>query len=235
MVEKKMEHPQKSMIMNVVNTGRKKIILLILCLTSIFTFTACTNNRVEKRTESKNKNVSQVKQNENYEEPRVIIPENDLVYINDKAGYRIVFPDNWKGNYIITEYSPNEVCIGFYGKSRTGQIGIRRHVNRQGLDIGWVLLKDLDEGVYVNTSEYLIVMKNFKGKDGKEFSVIPALGGPKVGILDLIANGDEVLTKAADYEIDENELKLAEQDFPIALEMKKDWQEHRINFEALKE
>ena len=53
---------------------------------------------------------------------RVLIPEQELIYKNEAEGYQITFPESWRGFYMVTEQRYGDVCIGFYGKSKTGQM-----------------------------------------------------------------------------------------------------------------
>ncbi len=94
---------------------------------------------------------------------RVLIPENDLIYVNEKSGYQIIFPENWKENFVITEYENGEVCIGFYGKSKTGRMAYKQSLGRDGLDLGWIVTKKTKDGSKligklgeVNGTEYFL-------------------------------------------------------------------------------
>lgn len=70
---------------------------------------------------------------------RVLIPEQDIVYRNEIAGYQITFPEHWRGYYVVTEYREGTAIIGFYGNSYTGQNGDRHHTKRDGLDMFWIV------------------------------------------------------------------------------------------------
>ena len=95
--------------------------------------------------------------------PRVLIPGEALTYRNEEAGYQITFPESWQGHYVVTEYGPENVVIGFFGKSKTGQFDKKATgYGRNGIDMFRIETKasDLDVAYYqkkigeVNGTEY---------------------------------------------------------------------------------
>lgn len=221
----------KIMIMREVINNMKNLVLLIILAIIL---TSCKQSSVNNNT-SKNANqivVDTQSETENksepYEPPRVIIPEKELVYKNYKAGYQIIFPENWKGNYVITEYSPGEVCIGFYGESKTGRMAFRHNLGRDGLDLGWIVSekpKNPDEGC--------LVLGKIGEVNGVEYFITTPRGGTYIPMLSAIADPDSAEREIARYEIDETELILAEHDSEIAIPMRDDLYDLNIEFEPI--
>jgi len=134
----------------------------------------------------------------------VMIPKQELVYRNETLGYQITFSENWRGHYLVTEYSSGNVCIGFYGKSKTGRMGEKDITGRDGLDMFYIETKQSnpDVSVYqykigeVNGIEYFYR----RGYSSILFDILEPDGWRKDYV-------DREL-----YEIDEEELRLVEQD-----------------------
>lgn len=221
----------KIMIMREVINNMKNLVLLIILAIIL---TSCKQSSVNNNT-SKNANqivVDTQSETENksepYEPPRVIIPEKELVYKNYEAGYQITFPQNWQGNYVITEYSPGEVCIGFYGESKTGRIAFKHNLERDGLDLGWIVSekpKNPDEGC--------LVLGKIGEVNGVEYFITTPRGGTYIPMLSAIADPDSAEREIARYEIDETELILAEHDSEIAIPMRDDLYDLNIEFEPI--
>ena len=219
----------KIMIVREVINNMKSLVLLII-LTMFLT--SCKHSSV---IDSKNDNqilkyaqTESEKELKSYESPRVIIPEAELVYKNYEAGYQITFPQNWQGNYVITEYSPGEVCIGFYGKSKTGRIAFKHNLERDGLDLGWIVSekpKNPDEGC--------LVLGKIGEVNGVEYFITTPRGGTYIPMLSAIADPDSAEREIAKYEIDETELILAEHDSEIAIPMRDDLYALNIKFEPI--
>jgi len=139
---------------------------------------------------------------------RVLIPDQELVYRNEAAGYQIAFPETWRGYYVITEYGSEEVCIGFYGKSKTGQIAFKHITGHDGLDLFWINNEScpdcpINEIGEVNGVEYFFIEH----------------GGSFIGCLVSISIPDSTERQLARYEVDEIELELSAQDWEKAKSM----------------
>jgi hypothetical protein len=138
---------------------------------------------------------------------RVLIPEHDLVYRNEIAGYQITFPEHWRGYYIVTEYSSGDVCVGFYGKSKTGQISSKHDNGRDGIDMFWIVteLPPEVEGI-----------KDIIGKiNGVEY-LYGRWGGISSPILTDVLDPNhwmrEYIERELGYKFDETELELVAED-----------------------
>ena len=158
-------------------------------------------------------------------EKKVLIPEEDLVYINDSAGYQIAFPESWRGYYVITEYSPDEVSIGFYGKSKTGKIAYE-HYGMDGLEIGCIV------------SEIPVEGRNLIDKigeiNGVDYFLTSATGGTYLPTLEeVISSDNNSIKEFINYEIDETELMLVAQDLEKAIPMRDDLYDMRITFSPI--
>lgn len=168
----------------------------------------------------------QVVKKENHNEtPQVMIPENELIYKNEKAGYQIAFPENWRGYYVITEYSPGEVCIGFYGESKTSQIACKHSLGRDGLDMAWVVDEKPAEGS--------LILYELGEVDGVEYFLTTPRGGAYLPDLEAISNPDSTARELAKYEVDETELDLAEKDLEKAIQMRDDLYYRNISFSPI--
>lgn len=162
-----------------------------------------------------------------YDTPRVIIPEKELVYKNEEAGYQITFPENWRGYYVITEYSPEEVCIGFYGKSKTGRIAYK-HWDRDGLDLGWIVTHE------PTTDEGSLTVDKLGKVHGVSYFLTSPRGGPRLPDLEAILRLDNTTRQLTRYEVDATEEELVAQDIEKALPMRDDLYEGNFIFEAIK-
>ncbi len=154
---------------------------------------------------------------------KVLIPENDLKYVNEKSGYQIIFPENWKGNFVITEYENGEVCIGFYGKSKTGRMAYKQNLGRDGLDLGWIVTKKPKDGSKL--------IGKLGEVNGTEYFLTSPRGGAYVPELEAIITNSNNERKLAKYHIDENEINLAKQDLNKAVAMQNDLYNIIIRFE----
>ena len=199
----------------------KKIMRIMTVCVAFFLISGCTSDTGELPKETEESRAVA------YETPRVIIPENELVYKNEEAGYQITFPENWRGYYVITEYSPEEVCVGFYGKSKTGRIAYK-HWDRDGLDLGWIVTHEPtpDEGS-------LTIAKLGKAHGVSYFLTSPR-GGPCLPDLEAILRPDSTTRQLARYEVDATEEELVAQDTEKALPMRDDLYEGNFIFEAIK-
>ena len=148
----------------------------------------------------------------------VIIPEEELVYKNEIAGYQITFPENWRGYYVVTEYSTGNVCVGFYGKSKTGQIAYKHH-GYDGLNLFWITTNPGSDGYSYKLGEI----------NGVEYSCSKE-GGLYIGDLGGISEQHDTYLDLARYEVDEVEIELAAQDWEIAKPMRDDVENKNIIF-----
>ena len=48
-----------------------------------------------------------------------LMPQSN-VYVNEKCGYQLTFPEDWQGWYYIKEYHDGGLSVFFFGKSMTG-------------------------------------------------------------------------------------------------------------------
>ena len=170
---------------------------------------------------------SPAKTSEPYETPRVLIPEQELVYRNEEAGYQITFPESWRGCYVVTEYSPGFVVVGFYGKSKTGRIANKYSTTgarRDGLDMFYIETK----GPNPDITYY---QKKIGEVNGVEYFFRFQYSYALSDVLD--PDGWERGYYGKFYEIDEEELALVAQDEEKAQQMKKDIDDVLKTFIAL--
>ena len=172
-------------------------------------------------------NLNSTENNQNAEDKinRIIISEDELIYKNEIMRYKITFPDNWKGKYIITEYQSGDVCVGFYGKSKTGQIAYKHSLGRDGLDIGWVVKKIPEEGSQLLGSLGKI--------NGIEFFLTTARGGTYLPELEAMLNSNSESRQLVEYDVNEEELNLIKQDLEVARQIWDDFYNVNFKFESL--
>lgn len=185
----------------------KWIAIFILILVSSVLL-GCKSKSVENGNNIYEKDPDPTKTSELDKIINVLIPEQELVYRNEAAGYQLTFPENWRGYYVITEYGSEEVCIGFYGKSKTGQIYFKQNWGQDGLDLFWIKNEPCPE----------CPIKKIGEANGVEYFFIEH-GGSFIGILSAISYPDRTDRELAKYEIDETELELAAQDWEKAKSM----------------
>lgn len=161
--------------------------------------------------------VNDAQTTENYSTQHIIIPNDELTYTNELAGYKITFPDNWKNRYIITEYNPGEVCVGFYGESETGQSAYKDSLGRYGLDLGWIV-----DHAHI-PSEGSRVVGKIAEIDNVEYFITTPRGGAYLPQLAVTMND-------SDNTFDENEKQLASEDGKKAIIMSDDW--YGMNFKV---
>lgn len=151
---------------------------------------------------------------------RTVFPDNSI-YENKEAGYRIIFPEYWSGNYVISEYGAGKVCIGFYGESKTGQIAYKHSLNRYGLDMCWIMKRVPLEGC--------LLWGEIGEVNGEKYFITSPIGGTYLPELQEVLNKDSISRKTANYVIDENELNLINNDIKKAIPMRDDLYAYETN------
>ncbi|MBR1970921.1 MAG: hypothetical protein IKA17_11275 [Clostridia bacterium] len=180
----------------------KRYIVIFIFLTAVYLISSIiVSNKTNKQ---------EINNAENYINPCVLIANNDeCSYTNEKGGYEIIFPEEWKGKYIITEYSSGEVCIGFYGKSETSRKSYLKSLGRYGLDLGWIV-----DGEHIPIDGSCTIGE-ITEIDGVQYFLTTARGGSYIPELAITAN-------ANDNTVSENEKYLALQDSKEAVKMRDD-------------
>jgi len=199
----------------------KNYIIIIVLITALSSCTVMEKDIAISPTPTETVAASQVeappnpaKTPEPYKTPRVLIPEQELVYRNEEAGYQITFPESWRGYYVVTEYSPANVVVGFYGKSKTGQSGDKLTGSQQyGVDMFRIETKGPDPDV----THY---QKKIGEVNGIEYFFRYFYSHILSDILD--PNGWQREYYGKHYEIDEAELALVAQDEEKMLQMRQD-------------
>ena len=87
-----------------------------------------------------------------------VYPESDAIrlqggiYVNERLGFQITFPDNWKNYYFIEEKVDDEsgltyIQINFYGKSKHGKYATSHYLDDKiiytnGIPMFWIMQTD---------------------------------------------------------------------------------------------
>ena len=179
----------------------KKYFVVIVLAVLLSSCTSMKDNNIDVHTDS-------LETPEIYEITKVLIPEQDLIYRNEAAGYQLTFPENWQGHYVIAEYNGGTICmIGFYGKSKTGQLSFKDVTGHVGLELFWIGDKPC--------SECSIRKERKIGEvNGVSYFYVAHGGRNSIGILHGISRPNEA--QYASYEVDGTELELAAQDWEKA-------------------
>lgn len=199
--------------------------ILIISLMILCTFTGCSYNKninSNSISNSDNENISSDSimnsDNENkgsdsisnsdnkVESDTNIQTETNLVYQNTKHGYQIVFPESWRGYYIISELDDGIISVNFYGKSKTGSISLKSN-GINGLPMFFIANESQirsDEMIDSKTK-----LGTVKGLDYYFFTGTSS----SVGSLFDIAKVDSAVRQTAPYDVDEKELLLAKNDW----------------------
>lgn len=207
------------------------IVILIIAICIFFTIKKNNNNAERKDEVLSQKDLietAQTREKDNQKESKeitnVIFPK-ECTYQNVQAGYTIKFPEHWGGNYVVTEYGPNKVCIGFFGESKTGQILYKERFGHYGLDMCWIVTEVSEEGC--------LLWCELGEINGEKYFITSPLGGTYLPELSEILKEDSVTRRMASYVVDEVELQLAVKDNNIATQMRTDLDEMNIKFESM--
>ena len=162
----------------------------------------------------------------------ILIPEQELVYRNRVAGYQITFPEKWRGYYVVTEYNNGDICVGFYGKSKTGQMGEKHQYDHYGLDMFWIStpkLKDIDMALQQRKIGEINGVEYFYGQWG---TPAPTLSN----ILKSDGLTKEFIENEYGYQLDEEELLLVKRDNEILVQIIQEdlWNAEEVIFPTFK-
>ena len=145
--------------------------------------------------------------------PKPVLPTG-LEYTNEARGYKLTFPESFRGYYYVNDENPDHIFIAFYGKSKSGTIFLLEH-GRHGIPIFSVLLEsEIDNPSPIDNKRLLGTAggKNYYYGTGTDVFLSP-----------LFVSEESIgKTSYGGFVIDETEYKLAKEDRARAEQMMED-------------
>lgn len=153
-------------------------------------------------------------------------PETENVYVNLEYGYQLTFPESWQGWYEVDDTESGKLRIKFVGKSKTGSVAAEEYFGG-GLPMFFIVPEsDVNNGEMLDSVREIGEARNVK--------YYYATGtGSDLGALVSIADESSAVRQIADYEVDEEELRLAAEDWEKVQEMLEDVDEILLSFKEI--